>query len=157
MPTSLFEGQLFADYFQIYLRDTAFPELPDDYSDEAIARRLTPGDHGVILHTSRNMMVPVLVVWHETEPSADPDQFQHVVEASFEANSGELIIAGMTDAEATAARLSVPTGMIGLRANLSGLDTISEDGLEGEDQYLVQLWPARQAIGLKVLKMWEEV
>ena len=157
MSKTLFEGQVFADYFQIYLRDAAFPDLPDDYSDEAIARRLMPGDHGVILHTSRNMKVPVSVVWQQSEPSADLDQFQHVAEASFEAESGELIVAVMTDAEATAARLSVPTGTIGVRACLSGLDTISDDGLEGEDRYLIQLWPAQQAISLAVLKAWEDV
>ncbi|WP_265975711.1 hypothetical protein [Brucella intermedia] len=39
----LYEGNLLADYFQIYLRDEAHPHLPDDYTDEAISRASRQG------------------------------------------------------------------------------------------------------------------
>ncbi len=63
-PKILYQGELLADYFQIYLRDAAHPDLPDDYSEAAIARRLVAGPYGVILHTVRNMPVPIRVTWH---------------------------------------------------------------------------------------------
>ncbi len=57
----LYQGNLFADYFQIYLRDEAYPDLPDDYTEESIARHLMAGPHSVIVHTARNMTVPICV------------------------------------------------------------------------------------------------
>lgn len=54
MFKDLYQGNLLADYFQIYLRDAAHPDLPTDYTDDVIARRLSVGAHAVILHTARN-------------------------------------------------------------------------------------------------------
>lgn len=150
----LFQGSLFADYFQIYLRDEAHPHLPSNYTDDAIARRLMAGRHAVILHTARNMTVPVRVEWHDRRPVFDPGPYQHVVEAGFDCPSGRLVLAGLTDAAAAAPRLAVKAGPLGLRASLSGLDTLSADGLDGEDRYLMQLWPGAEVAGVRVLKAW---
>lgn len=106
----LFEGELFADYFQIYLRDEDHPDLPDDYSAEAIARRLMAGPHAAILHTARNMMVPVRVEWHGQRPVPALDAYQHVAEAGFACPSGRIVLAGLTDEEALATRLVVGPG-----------------------------------------------
>ncbi|SDA98423.1 hypothetical protein [Sinorhizobium sp. NFACC03] len=150
----LYQGNLFADYFQMYLRDETHPDLPDDYTDEAITRRLAAGPYAVILHTVRNMTVPVHVEWHDRRPAPDLDAYQHVVEASFDCPSGQLVLAGLTDYDPTAPRLAVKAGPLGVRANLSGLDTLSEDGLKGNDCYLVQLWPMTEPEGVQVLKAW---
>jgi hypothetical protein len=150
----LYQGNLLADYFQIYLRDEAHPDLPDDYTDEAIASRLVAGPHAVILHTARNMTVPIRVEWHDQRPKVDLDAYQHVVEAQFDCPSGQLVLAGLTDYDPTAPRLSVKAGPLGVRASLSGLDTLSEDGLEGDDPYVVQLWPGAEPEGVRVLKAW---
>lgn len=150
----LYRGNLFADYFQIYLRDEAHSDLPDNYTDEAIASRLMVGPHAVILHTARNMTVPIRVEWHDQRPALDLDAFQHVVEASFDCPSGQLVLAGLTDYDATAPRLSVKAGPLGVRASFSGLDTLSEDGLEGSDHYRVQLWPGAEPEAAHVLKAW---
>lgn len=150
----LYQGDLFADYFQIYLRDEAHPHLPDRYTDEAIARRLMVGPHAVILHTARNMIAPIRVEWHDQRPALDLDAYQHVVEARFDCPSGRLVLAGLTDDALTAPRLSVRAGSLGVRANLSGLDTLSEDGLDGDDRYLIQLWPDAEPEGVRVLKAW---
>lgn len=151
----LYQGNLFADYFQIYLRDEAHPDLPDDYTEENIARHLMAGPHSVIVHTARNMAVPICVEWHLERPEPDLDTYQHVVEGAFICPTGRLVLAGLTDYEATAPRLEVKAGPIGVRVNLSGLDTLSENGLEGEDRYLLQLWPGFQAEGVRVLKTWQ--
>src|SRR5688500_5732894 len=77
MSKVLYDGNLLADYFQIYLRDEAHPELPDDYTDEAISRRLMAGPYAVILHTARNMTVPIRVEWHDIRPVLDLNAYQH--------------------------------------------------------------------------------
>jgi hypothetical protein len=64
-PKSLFNGELLADYFQIYVRDQGNPDLPAAYSEEAIAARLITGPHAAVVHTARNMTVPVIVEWHD--------------------------------------------------------------------------------------------
>ena len=150
----LFQGDLFADYFQIYVHDAAHPTLPDDYTDEAIADRLMVGPHAVILHTARNMSVPVCVKWHRERPQPDLAAFQHVVEGGFTCPTGQLLLAGLTDDAHTAPRLAVPAGPLGVRACFSGLDTLDETGLDGNDCYLVQLWPGPAAEGVRVLKRW---
>jgi hypothetical protein len=154
MSKILYQGNLLADYFQICLRDEAHPDLPDDYTDEAIARRLVAGPHAVILHTARNMTVPIRVEWHDQRPKVDLDAYQHVVEARLDCPSGQLVLAGLTDYYPTAPRLSVKAGPLGVRASLSGLGTLSEDGLEGDDHYVVQLWPGAEPEGVRVLKAW---
>ncbi len=155
-PKSLFKGELLADYFQIYIRDQSYPDLPSDYREEAIASRLMTGPHAAIVHTARNMTVPIIVEWHDVRPQPEIERYQHVVEASFDCPSGVLVLAGMTDYEPTAQRLSVKAGPLGIRANMSGLDTISEDGLVGRDRYLIQLWPGEELSGPLVLKSWAE-
>ncbi|MCZ3375942.1 hypothetical protein [Rhizobium sp. AG207R] len=137
----LYQGDLFADYFQIYLRDEAHPDLPDNYTDESLARRLTVAPYAIILHTARNMTVPVSVEWHDQRPAAELDAEKHVAEAEFDCPSGQLVLAGLTDYEPDAPRLPVKAGPLGVRVSIFGLDTLSEDGLDGDDCYLVRLWP----------------
>jgi hypothetical protein len=155
-PKSLLKGELLADYFQIYVRDQGRPDLPATYSEEAISARLTVGPHAVVVHTARNMTVPFIVEWHDVRPQYETERYQHVVEASFNCPSGVLVLAGMTDYEPTAPKFSVTAGALGIRVNMSGLDTISEDGLDGRDRYLIQLWPGQELSGPLVLKSWAE-
>lgn len=150
----LWQGELFADYFQIYLRDEQHPDLPEDYTVEAIARRLVAGPHAVILHTARNMSVRIRVEWHNQRPTLDLEAHQHVVEACFDCTSGRLVLAGLADYDPTASRLSVKAGSLCVRANLSGLDTLGEDGLNGDDQYVIQLFPGSEPRNVRVLKAW---
>ena len=61
---------------------------------------------------------------------------------------------GLSDDEATAPQLAVKAGPLEVRVNLSGLDTLSENGIEGVDRYLVQLWSGLQPEGVRALKAW---
>jgi hypothetical protein len=150
---TVFEGELFADYFQIYLRDIGDPVLPDDYSDETIAIRIMAAEHSIIVHTERNMTVPVRVEWHEERPAIDLDAFQHVTEAGLVAPSGDILIAGLTDDESRAARFPVPAGPIGAILTCTGLDTLDESELEGDDSYVLHLWPG-VVPEVRVLRGW---
>ncbi|MGE7473065.1 hypothetical protein ACQKLX_26800 [Bosea sp. NPDC003192] len=152
----LYEGNLFADYFQIYLCDENHSDLPEAFTDEDIARRLVAGPQEVVVFTARNMHVPVRVEWHPQRPAPNLDGYQHVVEAGFACPSGRLVLAGLTDYIPSSPRLAVKTGVLGVRANMSGLDTLRENGLDGDDRYLVQLWPGTQPDAARVLKAWPQ-
>ncbi len=52
-----------------------------------------------------------------------------------------LIVFGCTDDPNAALRIAVPAGDYAARVSHGGLDTLSEDGLDGDDRYRIQLWP----------------
>lgn len=90
---------------------------------------------------------------HDAAPPLSLDGIDQAAEASL-VTSGMVVLAGCTDAWPDATRLTVPPGPLRLRLLASGLDRLSEDGLEGEDFYLIQLWPAPEA-PVAVLKPWQ--
>ena len=147
-----FEYELFADYFQFYLQDeSAEGNLGESWNEEAEARLLAiaPGTIGV--GTVRNMNVPVTVEILDVEPDSDLDSWDHVTECSLDVPTGRLVIAGCTDYFPDAARIEVPPGTYRARISYGSLNTLSEDGLDGEDRYQIQLWQG-SATGPHVLK-----
>jgi hypothetical protein len=48
----------------------------------------------------------------------------------------------------------VPPGDYKVRALYRGLDTLSEDGLEGNDFYEIQIWKS-PCTSLRVIRRWE--
>ena len=146
------EYQLFADYHQFYLQDeSAEGNLEDSWTEEANARLLAvaPGTIGV--GTVRSMDVPVTVEVHATEPEFDADLWDLVTECTLEVPTGRIVIAGCTDYFPDAARIEIEPGVYRARVSYGDLDTLSEDRLDGDDRYRVQLWPA-PAIEPRVLK-----
>lgn len=134
---------LFADYHQFYLQDEATSGgLAQAWIPEAIERMLAVADGVVGFGTLRNMQVGVTLEMLEEPPGAETTDFDHVVEGSLDARSGTLVVAGCTDYVPDAARFAPAPGTYRVRLSVSGADTLSEDGLEGEDHYWVQLWPA---------------
>lgn len=154
MSRILYDGTLFADYFQFFLCDENNSQLPEDYSEENIRQRLIMAPHGAIVCAARNADVDVLIEWHDERPAPELVDFDHVVEAGFFTESGRLMLAGLTDYTETSARVHVPMGPIGLRVGMSGFETIDQTELEGQDRYLLQLWPAKEIAGVQVLKAW---
>lgn len=138
-----FEYTLFADYFQFYLRDeNAAGDLSDSWTREAMDRLLAvaPGTIGV--GTVRNMNVPVVVEIVDGECDAELSAWDHVNECGIEAPSGRLVIAGCTDYVPDAARIDLEPGSYRARIYYGNLDSLSEDGLDGDDRYRVVLWKA---------------
>ena len=148
--------ELFADYFQFYLQDaTADGDLSDAWDDAATRRMLVVSTGVVGMGTARNMKVPVTLEILEAKPSLALDSFDHVVEGSLVVTTGPLVIAGCTDYLPDAQRFGVQPGTLRVRLSASGLNSLSTDGLEGDDHYLVQLWPDAP-IEPVVLKQWED-
>lgn len=137
-----FQYELFADYFQFYLQDEgASGGLGEAWTEAALARRLAVGPGVVGVYTARNMTVPVTVEVHPSAPPDDRDAWEHVAEDSLEVPSGRVVVAGCTDYFPDAARIDVAPGVYRLRASFAGLDTLRDNGLDGDDRYRVQLWP----------------
>jgi hypothetical protein len=140
---SRYDLELFADYYQFYIQDeTADGNLSEAWTDEAVDRllALAPGTVGV--GTVRNVGVPVTIEVLDREPSVDAEKFDHVVECSIAVESGCIVAAGCTDYFSEAARIKVRPGSYRVRVYFEGLDSLSADGLRGNDRYHLQLWPA---------------
>ena len=138
--------ELFAVYFQFYLQDDASQEEHDlDGYDAAQTTRVVSQDTRFVVLTARNMDVPVTVVIADSAPAFDPEVWDHIVELSVTAASGKLAIAGCTDYLPEAARIDVPKTPLRVRVLFGDLDKLSEDQLDGDDHYRIEIWPAALA------------
>ncbi len=148
---------LFADYFQFYLRDEQAinPDpFPNIWSKRAFADMLAVLPGIVNIRTVRNMFVPVTVEIADAPPHDEFDTWDHVVETSLDVPSGSIVIAGCTEYFPDAARIPVPTGNYRLRAYYGALNSVEKTmGLEGDDHYRIVLWPDAQRTS-HVLKRW---
>jgi hypothetical protein len=89
--------------------------------------------------TARNMTVPLVVEIHPAAPAIRLEEWDHVVEAGLQIDSGVLVVSSPLGIDV--ATIPVTPGSYVARVSFAGLHTLSEDGLKGADHYLVQLWP----------------
>ena len=149
---TLFELSLFADYFQFYVQDEAATgDLSQAWNKEATERLLAVAPATIGIGTVRNTNVPVTLEIRADEPDDDSAEWDHVVEASLDVESGRIVVAGCTDYFPDATRIEVAPGSYRVRASYGALNTLSEDALSGDDRYRLQLWPAT-AINVRILK-----
>jgi len=144
--------RLFADYHQFYVWDAGTdPCAPEDYSDEAGSRRVTAVAHVLVVHPIRNTAVPVDVELCESEPPFEQARWDHAVDCSLHLPTGSLQVHECTGGPVL--DLVVEPGSYRARVLFGGLNTVSEDGLQGDDCYRVVLWPGPPG-PLLVLKEW---
>jgi hypothetical protein len=142
--------EIFADYNQFYIWDSGVnPRAPEEYSDEDIQRMVKITTHVVVIQPVRNMTVPVQLQIHECDPGCNPALWNHIVDCSLILPTGQLQVHECTGGPKL--DINISAGSWRVRALFSGLDAISEDGLEGDDLYCIQLWPST-AIPLHVVK-----
>ncbi|WP_425100064.1 hypothetical protein [Tropicibacter sp. S64] len=133
---------LFADYHQLYLMDDAEVDLaPERWTTDDMLRRTVFGGDHIVVFTARNMDVPLRVEILPEAPPLELTGWDHIVDGAIRCASGRLIAMGCTDFEPDAARLPLAPGTYRARVSMTGLDSLSEDGLDGEDRYRVQFWP----------------
>ena len=133
---SRYELTLFADYYQFYIQDENVEgNLSDAWTDQAVERLLAVAQGTVGIGTVRNVDVPVTIAVLEGQPAFDADEFDQVVECSIVVEGGAIVVAGCTDFFPDAARIKIPSGPYRVRASFEGLESVSADGLQGNDQY----------------------
>ncbi|WP_420139517.1 hypothetical protein [Sphingomonas sp.] len=143
---------IFADYNQFHLWDHAVtPSTALDYDDADIERRIKVAPFLVVIQPERNMEVQVDLEIADHAPDDSFDDWDHVAEASLDLPSGKLEIHQCTGGSVDI--LSVPPGTYRVRAYYGGLDTLSEDQLDGHDHYRLVVWPAPSA-PMAVLKQF---
>jgi len=150
--------EIMADYFQVYVCDPAHNE---DWSAlwtaQTVDNRIVALPHTVVFGTGRNMPVPVDIVVHEQQPDLNAliAPADHAVVSGIVCGSGQLKVAGCTDYLPDAFALSTSPGRYGvafLSFDLSTIDSLS--GLEGDDRYVLHVWPAAALPETAVLKRW---
>jgi len=134
------ELKVFADYHQFYVWDAGTnPEAPEDWTDGDVARRVIVRSHVVVVQPERNMTVPVRIEIHAADPGFNPGGWDHIAQCSLDLPTGHLQVHECTGG-ALLDRTLAP-GTYRMRVLFAGLGTLSSDGLEGEDRYVVALWP----------------
>ncbi len=137
------ELKLFADYFQFYIQDDdeSVGDLSDAWTKEATDRLLAVSDRVIGIGTVRNMDVPVRIQIAAKLPELREDEWDRITRTSIECRTGRFVIAGCTDYLPDAKRLIAEPGMYDVLVGYKGLDTLSEDGLDGGDSYHLFLAP----------------
>ena len=144
-----YKFEIFADYFQIYLEDCqndAWEDWEDiDWTKEAVETLIVVGKKTIAMGTARNMTVPVTIEICDEASSDDFDKWDMVNECSLEFPSGCMRIHGCTDTVDAHPYMSVAPGWYRVRIFYGDLESLSEDGLEGDDHYKIALWQAAYA------------
>ena len=146
------EFEVFADYNQFYLWDKGMnPEAPVDYVDADIENRIKVGPNVLVIQPERNMEVSVALEVHATEPCYNANEWDHIAEGSLHLPTGQLEVHECTGGPV--AELLVAPGWYRVRSFHGGFQTIDKTTLEGNDHYLLVLWP-EAASELQVIKQW---
>ncbi|HEX4226376.1 MAG TPA: hypothetical protein VHZ97_28700 [Pseudonocardiaceae bacterium] len=141
MPTTY---DVFADYNMFFLLadGTEPPELPSAALNALIADLIAAGGGFVAIGTVRRMDVPVTVEVSTEAPQDQLTAWDHVTEAGIRTETGTLRLAWGTSEPDDEPRIDVAPGSYRVLVYSSGFDTLSEDGLDGDDRYRLVLWPA---------------
>lgn len=139
-PVSVYQFVVYAGYHQFYLKDenaTGSTGASDFWTQQAHDRMLAinPGIVGVGTGSYGN--VPVSVEIYANEPPIDIGNWDRVMEASIELNSGQLLICGCPDPEEIG-RIALVPGTYQARVHYGGLETVENE--EGDDYYRIFLW-----------------
>jgi hypothetical protein len=135
------ELEVFADYNSFELTDEqaetdAFES--DGWIDDLVRDQIAAAPGAVGIGTARRMSVPVTVDVLTGPPDISVEDVDQVTEASL-TTSGTLVV-GKLGYEPTT-RFAVVPGTYRVRVYTRGVETLSENGLDGDDSYHLVLWP----------------
>lgn len=135
---------VFADFHQFVLRDAQsdWADLADRWTPEAVESMFVQGPAYVAVGTARDAVIPVVLRVHAARPTIALGEGSTIARGYLPVPTGELVISGVTDNGATGGRIALPPGAYELLVQYEGLDTVSSDGLSGDDRYLIDIWPA---------------
>lgn len=132
---------IYASYFQFVVKDINSKEDISYLWNEGTARDLfVVGNEVIVVGTARDQMVPVSVeITENFNQDDDYESFDQVIECGIPIPSGKLIVMGIMDYLPDVIPIVVLPGYYGIRVYYEGLNTISSDGLGGDDKYKVVL------------------
>ena len=84
--------------------------------------------------------------------NVDYDKYEHIVEAGLEVQTGKLQIINCPFSNSEF-EIDIKPGVYGVRVYSSGLSNSNFDEQEGNDRYLIEIWPDHK-INTKVLKQY---
>jgi hypothetical protein len=146
--------EVFADYHQFYIWDSGLEiERCLDFTDLDCIRMVKVEPNQVIIQPVRNMDVPVDLELWDTDPGFDEASWDHIAECDLDLPTGNLQVHECTGGPKL--DLKVNPGSYRVRALFSGLGTLSEDALDGDDRYKLVLWPGTPQ-DLRIIKQWRE-
>ena len=142
--TAQYELRVFADYHCFLVQDDLARPTPTEAWTEALLRdqiATAPGALGV--GTARAMTVPVTVEVRATPPvDENTAAWDHITQAGLHIDSGRILVS-MFDNRPELPRIPIPPGTYTARVYTAGLNTLSPNGLDGEDRYRIVLWPGQ--------------
>lgn len=146
-------ASLFTDYRQFWLHD-ADADLDQTerlWTEQTTKDMLAVGSGIVCVGTVRNWYAPVTIDISDTEPMEPPDAWDHITECSLDVPSGRLVIYDrIADWETPRETVAVPPGTYRVRVHCGALER-QHTPLEGDDYYMVALWPG-SSIPPRVIK-----
>ncbi|MEZ5706349.1 MAG: hypothetical protein R3E56_14390 [Burkholderiaceae bacterium] len=143
---------LFADYHQFYLQDGGLhPSPPTVWTDDDVNNRCQVAPHLVAICPLRDMVVEVELAVHDAPPPAPSVAPDHEVTCSLDLPTGQLQIHECTGT-AVLDQILAP-GSYRVRVAFRNLASVSADGMDGQDSYLIELWPG-EATDLVVTQRW---
>lgn len=143
--------EILADYHQFCIWSHKNRLAPGTITDEDCIRRIVVGIEQITLMPERNMPVPVALEICGAEPAVSLADYDHIVEASIALPHGVVVVTDLSGMFLD--ETPIEPGQYRLRFCGAALDTLSEDGLEGDDRYVVTLWPAPE-MPVSVLKQF---
>lgn len=141
-----FELNLFADYFQFYIQDDDIDvgDLSNAWTEDAVTNLLAETERAIGIGTVRNMDVPVYIQIDNELPNLNSDEWDKINETELKCETGRLVVAGCTDYYPDAQRIDLSPGNYKVVIGYKGLDTLSEDGLDGRDCYYLYISPINE-------------
>lgn len=101
-------------------------------------------DRMIAVLTARNMDVPVTVRHLDAYPQDTVvESWDQIVECGINLRSGTLVVFG-NEYFPTSPRMHLGAGRYGVQVCWGNLDSLSEDGLDGDDHYHVSIWRIEQ-------------
>lgn len=136
------EFNLFTDFNQFTVSDPTadFSNLWAEWTDEAIDAMFVQGDRYIAVGIMRNMCAPVLI--RLDSDRSFTGSVDKVMTGTLDVPSGVLEVSGPTDNGLSGGKLEVPPGTYRVEVQYFNLGSVADNGLDGDDRYMITLEPA---------------
>lgn len=146
------------DYSSVYVLDQSYLHIPlplTTVTNQEVKNLLKVGDQkSFVIYTVRDMDVNFTIETCKSRPEITFDEWDHINECGIYLGSGILYIQSVTDIPEESFNIELPSGYYGGLICYKNLYKVALDRLDGEDSYVLYLWPEDEYLPVKVLKRW---